>query len=332
MLNNKYDFTFFIQARNCNPNGDPDMGNLPRIDEESMHGFITDVCIKRNIRDYISEAFAGVEGMDIVIREATNINESIAKVVLDVNDGVLDKKKKKNTKVEDASVLACKRYFDVRTFGAVLSTGLNAGQIKGPVQFEFGRSLDPIFVKDVTITRNCHTEGDYDTLEKYRELAESLSDDKKRTMGRKQFIPYGLYRVNGYISASIANKTGFDENDLSKLFESILNMYNYSSSASKSGMSVVSPIIIFKHVGSPDTLNEVERTREAILGCAPAYRLHELINIKKKEDVEYPRDYTDYDLNINLSELPKSIEVGFKYMPFEKIVWGNPNDNWIKVI
>lgn len=327
-MNNKYDFTFFVQARNCNPNGDPDMGNLPRIDEETMHGLMTDVCVKRNIRNYLENAFAGVEGMDIVVRDATNINESIAKVVLDVNGGKVDKKKK-NTKIAEARDLACQRYFDVRAFGGVLSTGLNAGQIMGPVQFEFAKSLDPIFVKDIAITRNCHTEGDYDNLDDYRKLADSIAEDKKRTIGRKQFIPYGLYRVNGYISAAEANKTGFSEKDLKVLFESILNMYNCSASATKAGMSVITPIIIFKHVGSPDTTDTAERTREAILGCAPAYKLQELIEIKKRDDVEYPRDYTDYDVCINLSGLPKGVEVGFKYLPFEDVVWGQPNDGWL---
>lgn len=330
MMNNKYDFTFFVQVKNCNPNGDPDMSNLPRIDEETMHGYMTDVCLKRNIRNYIENAFSGIEGMDIIIKDATNINESIAKTVLKVNDGKIDKKKK-NTKVAETTAELCKTYFDVRTFGGVLTTGLNGGQVLGPVQLEFARSLDPVFIKDITITRNCFTEGDYDNLEKYIELSNSMSEDKKRTMGRKQFVSYGLYRVNGYISAAEARKTGFSEKDLKVLFESILNMYNYAPSATKSGMSVLSPIIVFKHVGSPDTVDVAERTREAVLGCAPAYKLHELINIKKKEFVDIPRDYTDYDISINISALPKGIEIGFKYMPFEDIVWDKPNDGWLTV-
>lgn len=328
IMNNKYNFTFFVQARNCNANGDPDMGNLPRIDEETMHGLMTDVCVKRNIRNYLEDAFAGIDGMDIIVKDATNMNESIAEIVLDVNGGKVDKKKK-NTKIAEARELACKRYYDVRTFGAVLSTGLNAGQIMGPVQFEFAQSIDPIFVKDISITRNCHTEGDYDNLADYRKLADSIAEDKKRTFGRKQFVPYALYRVNGYISAAEAKKTGFSEKDLKILFESILNMYNYSTSATKAGMSVIAPIIIFKHVGNPDTQDVAERTREAILGCAPAYKLHELIEIKKRDDVEYPRDYTDYDICINLSGLPKSVEVGFKYLPFEDVSWGKPTDGWL---
>ena len=336
-MNNKYDFTFFVQARNANPNGDPDMGNLPRIDEETMHGFMTDVCIKKNIRNYIENAFAGIEGMDIIIKEATNVNESIAEAALKVNEEPIkiDKKTKKpkNLKVSETTAELCKRYFDVRTFGGVLSTGLNGGQILGPVQFEFGKSLDPVFIKDITITRNCFTDTkNLSTLEEYKALSASMSEDEKRTMGRKQFIPYGLYRINGYVSAAAAKKCGFSEKDLKLLFEAILNMYNYSPSSSKSGMSVISPIIIFKHVGRPDNPDTEERTREAVLGCAPAYKLHELIDIKKKEEVEYPRDYTDYDISINLTDLPRGVEVGFKYMPFEDIVWDKPNDKWLKTI
>lgn len=328
-MTNKYDFTFFIQATNCNPNGDPDMGNLPRIDEETMHGFITDVCIKRNIRNYIETAFQNVDGMDIIIKDATNVNQSIAEAVIEINNGKVDKKKG-NPKVNESRQLVCEKYFDARAFGAVLTTGLNAGQIQGPIQFGFGSSVDPIFVKDITITRNCYAEGDYNTVEEYQKKAESIPQEKKRTMGRKQFIPYGLYVVHGHVSAHDAQKTGFSEKDLQYLFESILNMYNSSTSASKAGMTVVSPIIIFKHVGSSHGTPE-EKQRGAVLGCAPAYRLQELIDIHKKEDVEFPRNYTDYNLSVNISNLPDGVEIGFKYNPFEPIVWGKPNDNWIKV-
>lgn len=327
-MTNKYDFTFFIQAVNCNPNGDPDMGNLPRIDEETMHGFMTDVCIKRNIRNYIEKAFQNVEGMDIIIKDATNINESIAKAALKVNDGKVEKKKG-NPKVKETTRELCEKYFDVRTFGGVLSTGLNGGQVLGPVQFEFARSLDPIFVKDITITRNCYTEGDYNTIEEYQKKDEALPQEKKRTMGRKQFVPYGLYVVHGYVSAMEAQKTGFSEKDLQYLFESVLNMYNSSPSATKAGMTVLSPMIIFKHVGTNNG-DELAQTREAMLGCAPAYRLHELIDVKRKDGVEYPRNYTDYDICINASALPTGVKIGFKYGPFDSIVWDAPNDEWIK--
>lgn len=329
-MRNKYDFTFLIQAINCNPNGDPDMGNLPRIDEETMHGFMTDVCIKRNIRNYIENAFSGVEGMDIIIREATNVNESIAEAALKVNEGKIDKKKG-NVKVKETTKELCEKYFDVRTFGAVLSTGLNGGQILGPVQLEFAHSVDPVFVKDITITRNCYTEGKFTSLEEYQKLDESMKEESKRTMGRKQFIPYGLYVVHGYVSALEAQKTGFTEEDLRCLFEAIMNMYNSTSSATKAGMSVLSPMIIFKHVGTYNG-DESRQEREAMLGCAPAYKLHELIKVAKKEDVEYPRTYTDYDICIDVSNIPKGVEIGFKYGPFEEIVWGQPSDNWVKTL
>lgn len=326
-MNNKYDFVFLIQATNCNPNGDPDMDNMPRIDEETMHGFMTDVCIKRNIRDYIETAFENVAGMDIMYKDGTNVNESIAKAALKANDGMIGNK---NSKVRETSEELSKQYFDVRTFGAVASTGVNGGQIRGAVQIGFGQSLDPICIKDITITRNCYTEGKFTDLEKYRELDESIPEDKKRTMGRKQFVPYGLYVVYGNVSAMLAQKTGFSENDLQCLFEAIMNMYNVSSSASKTGMTVLSPMIIFKHVGT-DNGSEDARKREAMLGCAPTYRLHELIEIKKKDGIEYPRTYKDYDICINKSGLPKGVEIGFKYSPLEPIVWGEPSDEWLQV-
>ena len=223
-MNNRYEFMFFLEAKNCNPNGDPDMGNTPRIDPETMQGLITDVVIKRRIRNYIEVAFNHKDGMDIIKREASNMNKSIAEVVLEVNDGKIDKKKG-NKKVEESSKLACKKYFDVRTFGDVLTTGLNAGQIRGPVQIEMSSSLDPILPMDISITRMCYTEGKSDNIDDYDKIDMDLADDKKRTMGRKQYIPYGLYVVRGSVSANLAEKTGFSEDDLKILFESIMNMY-----------------------------------------------------------------------------------------------------------
>jgi CRISPR-associated protein Csd2 len=332
-MNNRYDFLFFIQAKNCNPNGDPDMGNTPRIDPETMQGIITDVAIKRRIRNYIEIAFEDKEGYEIIKKEASNMNKSIAEVVLEVNDGKIDKKNG-NKKVAESSKRACEKYFDVRCFGDVLTTGLNAGQIRGPVQLEMAYSLDPIMPLDITITRMCYTKGESDKLEDYDDIAEKMSDDKKRTMGRKQYIPYGLYIVRGSISANLAEKTGFNEEDLKILFEAIINMYTNDKSATKSGMSVLQPMIIFKHVGVSDETNLEQKIRESKLGCAPDYKLHELVNIHKKDNIEYPRNYTDYEATVEISKLPKGVEIGFKYGPFDDIVWNkvSENDNWFKEI
>lgn len=335
-MKNRYEFMFFIEAENCNPNGDPDMGNDPRMDPEDMTGIISDVAIKRRIRNYIEEAYQHKFGMDIMKRDSSNMNRSIAELVIEANDGKLEKKGKnfKNKKVEEASVLACNRYFDVRTFGDVLTTGLNAGQIRGPVQIGISKSLDPILNIDITITRSCYTEGSYLTLEEYDKEWEEKNSDAKRTMGRKAYIPYGLYVVKGSISANLANKTGFSENDMNVLFEAIMNMYNNDISASKKGMSVIQPLIVFKHIGNDTTTDEKQKERETLLGCTPAYKLYESVKAVKKDGIEYPRNYTDYDVTIDKTNLPSGIQVGFKYGPFDEIIWDklSDKDNWLKMI
>lgn len=335
-MKNRYEFMFFVQAENCNPNGDPDMGNYPRMDSETGIGIITDVAIKRRIRNYIEEAYQHKFGMDIIKRDSSNMNRSIAELVIEANDGKLEKKGKdfKNKKVEDASILACNRYFDVRTFGDVLTTGLNAGQIRGPVQIGIAKSLDPIFDMDISITRQCYTEGNYLTLDEYDKEWEDRDSDTKRTMGRKTFIPYGLYIVKGSISANLANKTGFSENDMNVLFEAIMNMYNNDISASKKGMSVIQPLIVFKHIGNDNTTDEKQKERETLLGCVDAYKLYESVKVVKKGEVEYPRNYTDYNVTVDKTNLPKGVQIGFKYGPFDEIIWDklSESDNWLKMI
>lgn len=326
-IENRYEFMFFIQCVNGNPNGDPDMGNTPRMDPENMHGYITDVAIKRRIRNYIQTAFEGQEGMSIIMQNATNINKFIAQVKEDANVAVSDKTLEG---IEPARKLACSRFYDVRTFGAVLSTGPNAGQVRGPVQMTFAKSVDPILPLDISITRMAVADGDKDNnYEYYADLEKKTPEDKLRTMGRKQFLPYGLYEARGFISANLAAETGFDDSDLKALFEAILNMYEHDRSASKGEMSVISPLIIFKHVGT-DT-DEIQRTRQAKLGCAPAHKLFELVSIAKKEDVDIARNYQDYNCSIKLSAVPAGIEVGFLDMPYGDIRWGTvpKNNTWL---
>ncbi len=328
-ITNRYEFMFYIQCVNGNPNGDPDMGNAPRMDPQDMHGYITDVAIKRRIRNYIQTAYGEEAGMGIIMQNATNINKFIAKAKEDA--GVPFGAKDKNS-IYAARKKACSMFYDVRTFGAVLSTGPNAGQVCGPVQLTFAKSIDPILPMDISITRMVVAEGEKDKdYAYYADLEAEAPEDKLRTMGRKQMIPYGLYEARGFISANLAEETGFDGNDLRALFEAILNMYEHDRSASKGEMSVISPLIIFKHTGT-DT-DEVQHQRQARLGCAAAHKLFGLVKIEKKPETELPRSFTDYQCTVAASGLPKGVEIGFLSDPYDEISWGAlPEDcSWLSL-
>ena len=330
-INNRYEFMFYIQCVNGNPNGDPDMGNAPRMDPEDMHGYITDVAIKRRIRNYIQTAFEGQDGMSIIMQNATNVNKAIAKAkeTAGVEFGAKDK-----DSIYKARKEACTMFYDVRTFGAVMSTGPNAGQVRGPVQLTFAKSVDTILPLDISITRMCKTEDvkGAESAEDYEEAEQKADLESLRTMGRKQFISYGLYEARGFISANLAEETGFDESDLKALFEAILNMYEHDRSASKGEMSVVSPLIIFKHVGTDS--DEKQRERQSKLGCAAAHKLFELVNIEKKKEIEIARDYRDYDIKISMSGIPNGVEVGFLEEAFGEISWGKlpESENWLTLV
>ncbi len=316
-IQNRYEFMYYVACINANPNGDPDMGNTPRMDPQTMLGYITDMSTKRRIRNYIVAAFEGQPGMDIIIQQSTNINRHIAEAKRAA--GVEDCAKGKN-EIYKGRQKACEMFYDVRTFGAVMSTGPNAGQVRGPVQITFGKSLDPILPLDISITRMAVADNiDNGTVEDYLKKEAETPEDKLRTMGRKQFIPFGLYEVRGFISANLAAETGFDDADLKALFEAILNMYEHDHSASKGEMSVVSPLIIFQHVGT-DT-DPVQKVRQAKLGCAPAHKLFQLVEVRKKPDVAYPRQYTDYDAVVHLDAVPSGVRVGFQTDPYGEIYW-----------
>lgn len=321
-IQNRYEFMYYVSCTNGNPNGDPDMGNTPRIDPETMQGFISDGATKRRIRNYAYTAYEGEPGMDIMIQQNVNLNRRIAEAKQMAGEDINAKTREAVYKGRQA---ACQMYFDVRAFGAVMSTGPNAGQVRGPVQITFGKSIDPVLPMDISITRMAVAEGSFGSVEEYIEDEQSKDTDKLRTMGRKQFIPFGLYEVRGFISANLAAETGFDEQDLKVLFESILNMYEHDRSASKGEMSVVSPLIIFKHVGTDS--DERQRIRQAKLGCAPAHKLFQLVSVTKKPDVEYARAYTDYTAVVHLDKVPAGVEVGFQSAPYGNIVWGRlPED------
>ena len=328
-IQNRYEFVYYVACTNANPNGDPDMGNAPRIDPQTMQGFITDVAIKRRIRNYIQTAYAGQPGMNIIVQQSTNLNRHIAEAKRAA--GVEDCAKEKEA-VYAGRKKACELFFDVRTFGAVMSTGPNAGQVRGPVQIAFGKSLDPVLPMDISITRTAVAETIKDgKVEDYLKMEAETAEDKLRTMGRKQLIPFGLYEIRGFTSANLAAETGFDDDDLQALFEAILNMYEHDHSASKGEMSVVSPLIIFKHVGNDS--DAVQRVRQAKLGCAPAHKLFELVHVQKKADVEFARSYRDYDAVVSVDNVPSGVEIGFQSNPYGPICWGALPDgeDWLQI-
>lgn len=328
VLKNRHEIVFFIQAKNTNYNGDPDLENAPRTDFESERGYMTDVSIKSRIRRYVQDALNGKEGYEVFVKDGQNLNRAIAECVLEAGDGKTDKKSK-NT--EEASAVAGRRFYDVRTFGAVMSTGANAGQVQGPVQFDMPLSKDPVQLINATISRCAYAEDKGLDLAAYEKESNERDDSKKRTLGKKAFAAYALFEAHAFVSANLAQKSGFTEEDLNYLLEAILNMYEFQTSASKAGMSVVGPVIIFKHVGTSDSNNAEQKAREALLGCAPSQKLFKLIDVHKKEDVEFPRDYTDYEASVNVSKLPAGVEIGFKYDAFgpvkEHIA---ADDEWFK--
>lgn len=351
-LKNRFEIVSMVQAVTCNPNGDPDMDNRPRIDEETGKAFMTDVSIKSRIRGYVDgtmrgEKDANGKGLDILIRHGESLNRDIAEAVLNGIDGrkIEDAKKFKNTTegVTKARNFILEKYWDARVFGAVLSTGLNAGQINGPVQFEFSESVDPVTPEIVGITRKAfavpqgESEEVFGTLQEYDNWVSNLPDDKKRSMGNKKVIPYALFPVNASVSAGLAKNTGMTEEDLLLLIQAWARMYDYNISASKMGMSVLLPIFVFKHVGTQKVradqdedarVNaEKQNASEALLGCAPAYQIFELLSAKRKENVDVPRSYRDYDVVFHKTKLPAGVSVGVADYS-GKINWNIDWDSW----
>ena len=328
-IKNRYEFLYYLACTNGNPNGDPDMGNSPRIDPETMTGFITDVATKRRIRNYVLTAHGDEPGMNMLIQQSTNINRHIAEARREAGvEGAKDK-----NAVYEGRKMACRLFYDVRTFGAVMSTGPNAGQVRGPVQIAFGKSVDPVLPMDISITRMATADNIKNgTVEDYLKLENEAPEDKLRTMGRKQLIPFGLYEIRGFISANLAAETGFDDRDLDILFESVMNMYEHDRSASKGEMEVVSPLIIFRHVGTDS--DPVQRERQAKLGCAPAHKLFDLVSVERKPEVRFPRSFRDYNAGIRLKNVPKGVDVGFKEDAFGEIVWNAlpADEQWLSEI
>jgi len=307
-IQNRYEFLYLFDCENGNPNGDPDAGNSPRIDPEDMHGLVSDVALKRRVRNYIQTSFDNQAPNAIFIEHATNLNKPITKA--HEQTGGKPEGGGNRNQVTNARNWMCKTFFDVRTFGAVMSTGANAGQVRGPVQFSFARSVDPILPLDISITRMAVAEKvkDAKTATDYEKWENEQEEDKLRTMGRKALIPYGLYVAKGFISANLAAGTGFSDSDLKNLWEALLNMYDHDRSSSK-GMMSCRGLYIFKHVGT-DT-DPTQRIKQAMLGCAPAHKMLDrgaIVEIKKKTHGS-SRSFTDYDISVHRDRLPSGVEL-----------------------
>ena len=281
-MNNRYDFIYLFDCKDGNPNGDPDSANSPRIDPQDMRGLVSDVCLKRKIRNFALLARERAAGYDIFVQQGGILNVLIQKAHDDLGHEVDAKNKKADRKqVASARELMCKRYYDVRTFGAVMSVGSNAGQVRGPVQLSFSRSIDPILPLDLSITR----------------MAVNDAKDEgsaNQTMGRKNLIPYGLYCCQGYISAHLARETGFSDADLELLWQALTQMFDHDRSAAR-GTMAPQKLIVFKH--------------DSALGNAPAHKLFERVTIKRKSDVPVARSFSDYNFAVNEADLPTGVQV-----------------------
>ncbi len=286
-IKNRYEFVILFDVENGNPNGDPDAGNMPRVDPETGLGLVTDVCIKRKIRNYVEMCCEDTAGYRIYIKDGVPLNRSDAEayMALEVEEKDIKAKKKENPNLDNQiRDFMCMNFYDIRTFGAVMTTfvksSLNCGQVRGPVQLGFARSVDPIIPQEVTITRVAIT-------------TEADAEKKTTEMGRKYIVPYGLYRCEGYISANLARKvTGFSEEDLTLLWEAILNMFEHDHSAAR-GKMAVRELIVFRH--------------DTELGCAPAWKLFDAVKISRKTDI--PRQYSDYDVQVDEASIPVGVTV-----------------------
>ncbi len=279
-LNNRYEFVLLFDVKDGNPNGDPDAGNLPRIDAETGMGLVTDVCLKRKVRNFVQMTQTDNPTRKIFVREKAILNNMIDES--HEQEGV--KEKTKGDKTEAARKWMCENYYDIRTFGAVMSTGKNAGQVRGPIQMTFSRSIDPIVASEHSITRMAVTT----TQEAEKQ------DGENRTMGRKFTVPYGLYRCHGFISAHLAKQTGFDEGDLELFWQSLLQMFDHDRSASRGEMSTRG-LYLFKH--------------STELGNAPATILLDRVNVTRNDEDVVARKFTDYKVDINESDWPEGVEI-----------------------
>lgn len=281
-INNRYEFVYLFDVTNGNPNGDPDAGNLPRLDPETNQGLVTDVCLKRKIRNYVALEKENTQGFEIYLQEKSVLNNQHKKAYEALGVKPDPKKLPKDVaKARELTAWMCANFFDVRTFGAVMTTEVNAGQVRGPIQLAFATSIDPIVPMEISITRMAVTNE--------KDL------EKERTMGRKHIVPYGLYRVHGFISAKLAEQTGFSEDDLQLLWRSLTNMFEHDRSAARGEMAA-RKLVVFKH--------------DNAMGNAPAHKLFDLVKVSRKdgEDGSPARSFADYEITLD-SSLPEGVTV-----------------------
>ena len=274
-IQNRYEFVYLFDVTNGNPNGDPDAGNMPRLDPESSKGLVTDVCLKRKIRNFIEVTCENAPGYEIYVKEKSvlNLQNKRAYEAIGIEPNTKDKKLPKDeAKAREITAWMCNNFFDIRSFGAVMTTEVNSGQVRGPVQLAFAQSLDPIVPLEISITRMAVTNE--------KDL------EKERTMGRKYIVPYALYRVHGFISANLAAKTGFSDEDLQKLWQALQMMFEYDRSAARGEMAA-RKLIVFKH--------------DSVLGSQPAHKLFERVTVERVngESGSPAAAYSDYRININ---------------------------------
>lgn len=281
-IQNRYEFVLLFDVENGNPNGDPDAGNLPRIDPETGLGLVTDVCIKRKVRNYVQIVKEGQPGYDIYVREGAVLNAQHRRAYEYLNIQPEDKQLPRDVdQARQVTQFMCDNFYDIRTFGAVMTTKVNAGQVRGPVQMGFARSIDPIVQQEVTITRVAVT-------------SEEDAAKKDREMGRKHIVPYALYRLEGFVSAALAERTGFSPEDLELLWEALENMFEHDRSASR-GKMASRRLIVFEH--------------ESKLGNAPAHKLFETVKVYRVDETRPPRSYADYRVEIDAASVPDGVRV-----------------------
>jgi CRISPR-associated protein Csd2 len=280
-IEKRYEFVMFFDVENGNPNGDPDAGNMPRIDAETSHGIVTDVCLKRKVRNFVQLYKNDSQGFRIYMKEGAVLNNTQKEAYIHSNiESTAKKLPKKEEESKAITDFMCANFYDIRTFGAVMTTEVNCGQVRGPVQFAFARSLDPIVQQEVTITRMAVTN--------------EKDADKERTMGRKHIVPYALYRVEGFISAPLANKTGFSEDDLELLWQSLINLFEHDRSAAR-GKMATRKLIIFEH--------------ENRLGNSPAHLLFERITSERIDLSKPPRAFSDYKIIVDEENIPEGVKI-----------------------
>lgn len=284
-IENRYEFVYLFDVENGNPNGDPDNGNMPRLEIESQKGLVTDVCLKRKVRNYVDLVKNGEPPYAIYMQERAVLNNQHKRAydALGIK-AEIKKLPKEEAKARELTAWMCANFFDIRAFGAVMTTEVNSGQVRGPVQMGFSQSIDPIVPQEISITRSSVTN--------------ERDADKERTMGRKHIVPYGLYRGHGFISANLAGDdkkgTGFSQEDLCLFFDALSNMFDHDRSAARGEMNA-RKLIVFKHA--------------SVLGNAPAQALFRLVSVVRNKDVKVPRSFDDYTVTIDRDNLPAGVEI-----------------------